>query len=263
MTMTERRFSDAEVARIFERATSGHALQANRAAEGMTLAELLSIGEEVGIPAEQITRAAASLSRGEAKPTHRFLGMTTGVGHTVHLARRLTDEEWERFIAEVRETFDARGALTGQGSLRQWSNGNLQVLLEPTEAGHRVRFRTVKGTAPVTFGGGLVLTAVGVIGEMTAVLTGVAHDVGLVASFGVLGAIGIGAAAATALGLSRWVSARRAQMEELGARVSAMALESPPAPDRGHGAGTGQADRPTRTRPGSPRPGDAGEPVSS
>jgi hypothetical protein len=229
--MTERRFSDAEVAQIFERATSGHALQATRAAEGMTLAELQSIGQEVGIPAEQIAHAALSLSAGEAKPTQRFLGMTTGVGHTVHLARKLTDEEWERFIVEVRETFNARGTMTSQGSLKQWSNGNLQVLLEPTDAGHRVRFKTVKGNLPGTLGGGLVISAVAVIGEMTAVLTGAAHDVGLLASLGFLGAIGIGAAATTALRLPRWVRARRAQMEELGARVSAMALKPPPASD--------------------------------
>jgi hypothetical protein len=43
----------------------------------------------------------------------------------VHLARKLTDEEWERFVAHVRETFDARGTMTSEGSLRQWSNGNL------------------------------------------------------------------------------------------------------------------------------------------
>jgi hypothetical protein len=225
--MTERRFSDAEVAQIFERATSGHALQATRAAEGMTLAELQSIGKEVGIPAEQIARAALSLSASEAKPAQRFLGMTTGVGHTVHLARKLTDEEWERFIVEVRETFNARGTMTSQGSLKQWSNGNLQVLLEPTDAGHRVRFKTVKGDAPGTLGGGLVISAVAVIGEMSAVLTGAAHDVGLLASLGFLGAIGIGAAATTALRLPRWVRTRKAQMEELGARVSAMALKPP------------------------------------
>jgi hypothetical protein len=229
--MTERRFSDAEVAQIFERATSGHAVRATRAAEGMTLAELQSIGQEVGIPAEQITRAALSLSPDEAKPTQRFLGMTTGVGHSVHLARKLTDEEWERFIVEVRETFNAHGTMTSQGSLKQWSSGNLQVLLEPTDAGHRVRFKTVKGDAPWTFSVGLVMSAVSVIGEMTAVLTGVAHDVGLVASFGVLGAIGIGAVATTALRLPRWVRARKAQMEELGVRVSAMALKPPPASD--------------------------------
>ena len=229
--MTERRFSDAEVAQIFERATSGQALQTTRAAEGMTLAELQSIGQEVGIPAEQITRAALSLSRSEAKSTQRFLAMTTGVGHTVHLARKLTDEEWERFIVEVRETFNARGTMTSQGSLKQWSNGNLQVWLEPTETGHRVRFKTVKGTAPATVGGGLVITTAGAIGEITAVLTGVAHDLGLVASFGVLGAIGIGAVAATALRLPRWATTRKAQMEELGVRVSAMALKPPPASD--------------------------------
>lgn len=226
--MTERRFSDAEVAQIFERATSGHVVQVT-AAEGMTLAELQSIGQEVGIAAEQITRAALSLRPSDAKPTQRFLGMTTGVGHTVHLARKLTDEEWERFIAEVRETFNAHGTMTSEGSLKRWSNGNLHVLLEPTDAGHRVRFKTVKGNAPWTVGGGLVLTAAGVIGEMTAVLTGVAHDVGLVASFGVVGAIGIGAIATTALRLPGWVRARKDQMEELGARVSAMALKPPPA----------------------------------
>ena len=226
--MTERRFNDAEVAQIFERATSGHALQATRADEGMTLAELQSIGQEVGIPAEQIARAALSLSSGEAKPTRRFLGMTTGVGYSVPLARKLTDEEWERFIVQVRETFNARGTMSSQGSLRQWSNGNLQVLLEPTETGHRVRFKTVKGNAPGTLVSGLLITTAGVIGEMTAVLTGVAHDVGLVGSFGVLGAIGIGAVATVAVRLPRWARARKAQMEELGARASAMALKPPP-----------------------------------
>jgi hypothetical protein len=227
--MTERRFSDTEVAQIFERATSVHAVQVTSGAAGMTLAELQSIGEEVGIPAEQITRAALSLRPGEAKSTQRFLGMTTGVAHTVHLARKLSDDEWERFIAEVRETFNAQGAMKSEGSLKQWSNGNLRVLLEPTDAGHRVRFMTVKGNAPWIVSGGLVLTAAGVIGEMTAVLTGVAHDVGLVASFGVLGAIGIATAATSALRLPGWVRARKDQMEELGARVSAMALKPPPA----------------------------------
>ncbi|HEU4560318.1 MAG TPA: hypothetical protein VFS20_20885 [Longimicrobium sp.] len=222
--MTERRFSDAEVAQIFERATSGHA-------EGMTLTELQRIGKEVGIPAEQIARAALSLNQSEARTTERFLGMTTGVGHTVHLARKLTDEEWERFVAEVRETFNARGTMTSEGSLKQWSNGNLQVLLEPTDTGHRVRFKTVKGIAPGTVAGGLVVTAAGLIGEVTAVLTGVAHDLGLVASFGVLGAIGIGAVATTAFRLPRWARTRKAQMEELGVRVSEMARTPPPASD--------------------------------
>jgi len=225
--MTERRFTETEVEQIFERATSGRALQATHAAEGMTLAELQNIGREVGIPADEITRAALALTPTEAKAHQHFLGMKTGVAHTVYLPRKLTDEEWERFVGEVRETFNARGTLTSQGSLRQWSNGNLQVLLEPTETGHRVRFRTVRRSAPGIFSAGLALTVVGAVGEITAVLTGVAHDLALVACFGVVGAIGIGAAATTALRLPDWFKTRKVQMEELGTRVSAMALKPP------------------------------------
>ncbi len=227
--MTERRFSDDEVAQIFERATSGQVVQTTRAVEGMSLAEVQSIGEEVGISAEQITRAASSLSVSSARPTKRFLGLTTGVGYTVPLARKLTDEEWERFLVDVRETFNARGAMSNQGSSKLWSNGNLQVWLEPTADSHRVRFKTVKGTAPLALTSGILMTAASAIGEITAVLTGVAHDIGLVASFGVLGLIGIGTASTTALRTSAWARDRKDQMEELGARVSAIALN--PAPD--------------------------------
>ena len=92
-----------------------------------------------------------------------------------------------------------------------------------------MRFQTVKGGAPLAVGLGLAATATSLIGEVTAVLTGVAHDVGLVTSFGVLGAIGIGAVATTALRLPLWAGRRKAQMEELGAQVTAMALKPPPA----------------------------------
>ena len=143
----------------------------------------------------------------------------------------LTDEEWERFIVDVRETFNARGTLSSQGSLKQWSNGNLQVLLEPTAAGHRVRFRTVKGSAPGQLGGGLAMGAVAMLGEITAVLTGAGGDLGLLASFGVLGLFGLGMAATTAFKLPEWAVTRKSQMEDLGARVSAMALEPPPEPE--------------------------------
>lgn len=229
--MTDRLYSDAEVAQIFERATTGTAVQTTRTADGMTLAQIQSIGEEVGISSDLIARAAMSVSPVRAKPTQSFLGLTTAVGHTVHLARKITDEEWERFIVDVRETFNARGTLSSQGSLKQWSNGNLQVLLEPTDAGHRVRFKTVKGNARWLLSSGLVASAVSAIGEVTAVLTGVAHDLGLVASFGVLGLIGVGVVVNTALQLPRWAQIRKGQMEELGRRVSAIALTPPSSSD--------------------------------
>ncbi len=68
-----------------------------------------------------------------------------------------SDEEWERLVVDLRETFDARGIVRHDGALKQWTNGNLQVLLEPDEKGHRVRLRTTKGDARGMMVGGLVM----------------------------------------------------------------------------------------------------------
>src|SRR5690349_10605313 len=141
--MTERRFSEAEVAAIFERATETSQRDASETspADGMTLAQLQDIGREVGIPAESIALAAQSLDRDTPPPARTFLGIPVSAARTVDLGRRISDEEWERFVVELRETFNARGNVTSYGSLRQWTNGNLQALLEPTPTGHRIRLR--------------------------------------------------------------------------------------------------------------------------
>ena len=36
-------------------------------------------------------------------------------------ASTLPQEEWERLVVDLRETFDARGHVTSQGTLRQWT----------------------------------------------------------------------------------------------------------------------------------------------
>ncbi len=68
----------------------------------------------------------------------------------------------------LRETFDARGRLKAEGSFRQWTNGNLQALLEPTSSGHRLRLSTRKGDvkALVAVGIGLLGAAAGMLVTM-------------------------------------------------------------------------------------------------
>ncbi len=46
------------------------------------------------------------------------LGLPIGVARTVDLNRRLTDEEWERLVVQLREVFNARGRTRTEGSLR-------------------------------------------------------------------------------------------------------------------------------------------------
>jgi hypothetical protein len=132
--MPDRRYNDKEIAAIFRAATDGPAEPHPEVPrdEGLTLADLQAIGGEVGIAPEAIVRAAQGLDvrRGASRT---FLGLPLGVARTVNLNRRLTDAEWERLVVQLREVFDARGVTRSEGSLRQWTNGNLQVLLEPTD----------------------------------------------------------------------------------------------------------------------------------
>src|SRR5437867_4980768 len=179
--MTERRFNEAEVAEIFQRATE--AQQSGKRlvplSEGMTLGDLQDIGRQVGLSPELIAQAAKSIDRAGRPTSRTFLGLPIGVGRTVDLDRRLTDQDWERLVVDLRETFDARGTLRHEGSFRQWTNGNLQALLEPTESGQRLRLRTVKGDAFGLIAGGLTLMGVAAALLVTAALRGGIGDAGI------------------------------------------------------------------------------------
>lgn len=115
---TERRFSETEVAAIFAQASEAqdqsHGLQLP-SGQGLTLSELREIGREVGISSDEISKAAYSLSRGGAPALRGFLGSPIGVRQTIDLGRRLSDDEWERLVVDLRETFDARGTVRKDG----------------------------------------------------------------------------------------------------------------------------------------------------
>ena len=89
-----------------------------------------------------------------------FLGLPIGVERTIALNRWLTEGEWEHLVVELREAFNARGTVSSNGPFRQWTNGNLQALLEPTATGHRLRLRTLNGNARASMAAGLATLGV-------------------------------------------------------------------------------------------------------
>ena len=218
--MTERRFTEAEVAAIFEQATQAQqaSLRPLQSGDGMSLAEVQEIAREVGIAPELIVQAAKSLDQGGRAGSRSFFGLRIGVSRTIDLDRKLTDEEWERLVVDLRATFDAKGVLKHEGSFRQWTNGNLQVLLEPIETGHRVRFRTVKGDASAMIVMGLVMLGFAVVAFTVTVLRG-ELNAGFLAPIGVLGTMGVGMFGLTAFRLPAWARLRSRQMEEIAARL--------------------------------------------
>ena len=220
---TERRFTDDEVAEILDRATETNTPGGTTPAvgSGLTLSELHDIGDEVGIPKDVITRAATSLDRAGpvVAPDRRFLGTRIGVGRTVYLDRPLSDSEWNRLVVDLRETFDARGKVRQEGAFRQWTNSNLQALVEPTESGERLRLKTVKGNGQVRLAVGASLFGVGSVLSTLSVLGAGVENIRSASMVAMV----IGGAAiylGTRLTLPTWARTREQQMEDVIERLS-------------------------------------------
>ena len=218
--MTERRYNDEEVAAIFEQASTSErtGVPASREGNGVTLSALQDIGREVGISPDAIAHAARALDQTGRPKSRTFMGLTIGVGRTIELDRPLTDADWERLVADLRETFEARGIVRYDGPFRQWTNGNLQALVEPTASGHRVRLQTVKGDSRALMTGGL-----GILGMSLATFVAVGAAAGITEAgsvAGILGAMGLGMFGFGALRLPGWARRRKTQIDGVLARLT-------------------------------------------
>lgn len=220
--MPERRYSDEEVAEIFARATEAeHSTPRRlRAAEGMTIAQLQEIGREAGIAPELVVRAAHSLDTPAQPPVKKFLGFPVGVGRTVRLDRRLTDEEWERLVVDLRQTFDARGVVRVDGAFRQWTNGNLQILVEPDGDGQQIRLRTVRGGARELMLVGLGWVGLAGVMALASIISGSSDIAAAVERMSGMALIGGGLFALGSLRLPSWARLRRQQMDEIAERLT-------------------------------------------
>ncbi len=239
----DRRYSEEEVAEILEAATEvreagDRSLPSGDASgDGVTLAELQDIGREVGIPEESIELAASRLDAPApaGSPDVYFLGRRIGVGRTVYLDRRLSDREWDLLVVDLRETFNARGTIRQEGSFRQWSNGRLQVLLEPTDSGERLRLRTLKGSARANLGVGSALVTLGVGALAVSAWVGPVGDPGTLQTLGFLAFLGGVLFGRDWLRLPRWAATRERQMEEVSGRLVAALRAADRADETGEG----------------------------
>lgn len=219
--MADRRYSDDEISAIFRRATEvqQRAPQQLPQSEGMSLTELQSIGREAGISPELVAQAARELDQPALPRVSTLLGIPTGVARNVQLERRLTDDEWEAFVVQLRDTFQARGIITEQGAFRTWSNGNLHVLVEPSGEGQVVRFRTTHGNSRGFMITGMVMVMVTVVSFGVAAATGPATLNNAIDNVGMFFVIGGALFGLGSLQLPRWLNTRRLQMEELAGRL--------------------------------------------
>ena len=203
---------------------------------GLTLAELRDAAEEAGIPPARIIEAAGRTdrSRWRAPAAGPYLGVPISAAHVVRLPRMLDDDEWDRFVVRLRDTFDATGEVRTEGSLQTWSNGHLKVLLEPLPEGARLRFQSRHDASKQFLDSGLAMAVSGgVLGGLLAVLAvATGKPVPVLLWSMSLGFLPVGAAlwAAGRARARRWLPTRRGQFEALGAEArQAVAAGSSPA----------------------------------
>ncbi|HEY0015076.1 MAG TPA: hypothetical protein VGC13_02115 [Longimicrobium sp.] len=225
--MDERRYQEAEVAEIFKAATSPRAAQerAPATAGGFSLAELQSIGGEVGIEPERIAEAAAALEvRGVAAPRRTHLGLPVSVARTVDLPRAPTDREWDMLVAELRETFGARGKDRSSGGLRAWNNGNLHAYVEPSETGYRLRLGTTKGGAAQGIQMGVAGLLAGLILAVLLFAEVLDEDLSVLL---IPALVGVVILVMNAIRLPGWAREREAQMEHIATRARILIPAAP------------------------------------
>lgn len=214
--MTERRYRDDEVREIFSLATANDARDPSLSAEsgGMTLGELKHIGQEAGIEPARVAAAAALLdAQMKVAPVRRSFGLPIGVSRVIDLPRAPSDREWEQLVSLFRTTFDTQGQMATSGGMREWSEGNLHITVEPTAHGQQLRLRTLNDSA-------MVLNVLGsLFGGMALLMGGVVAAAGkpekALLVLGMFGTMAVVALGANVVRLPGWARKRDRQMEAI------------------------------------------------
>lgn len=187
--------------------------------DGLTLAELQSIGAESDIDAAAIRRAAARLDAQTLEPVkRRMLGINVGASHAVRLQRPMTDSEFAAVVADCRRVFDARGKVTEQDTYREWRNGNLRVWTEqdPHSGASLLSMQSTQGAmrSMIGAGGAIFLGAVFMAVMSVFETGGDAIEMAML-----LTAVSVAMLGFSAVSTRAWSSTREEQMEEIGERA--------------------------------------------
>ena len=227
----DRRYAEDDIRKIFERAGSSEdsTQRTGISSEGLTLAELKVIADEVGLSPARIAEAAATLDSPSATERRNRLGMPVSVAQTVLLARLPTDYEWELLLVELRSTFGVRGTDRSHGNIREWTNGTLFAFIEPAESGCRIRLGASKPGAVLVNGTGFAWILAAAITFLTFLSTG---DLAGGNTFlpPIIGAFGIGTLLYNGKRLKGWAGKYAGQMDYIVDRARSMLDGEPKAP---------------------------------
>ena len=214
-------YSQDEVREIIRRAADATAERERQESEssGLTLTDLRDLAVSTGIDPDVMADAARSLDRDVDEPFEkRILGLKISAAHAVRLAGPFTDEDWQALVADCRRTFGAKGKLTDVSGLREWSNGNLHVLVEPAGDDVIIRMRTHKGQAETMLAGGIAMALAFTVMILSTFADGGAAQ-NLLPQVLLVFSLILGGGVFARKRIGDWSQTREAQMEAIGRRI--------------------------------------------
>jgi len=146
--MADRRYDDKEVGEILKAAAEMQSgLAPTGTAKGMTLGELQSVAQEIGLNSENIGRAAQELDS-------TLMAKSRSKSDSIHVEQTidgpLSDETWEELVAALRRFAGRAGKSAENGQTREWTCGwdGGSLIFTATTRGGRTRLRLLGGTSP-------------------------------------------------------------------------------------------------------------------
>jgi hypothetical protein len=246
--MSERRYSDDEVALILRKATETAASTApGRDADGLTLEDLKGIGREVGIDAAAIEAAARHVAVSRVQATGGFFGVSATPRYEATVSGEIPLEKLSEAVAAVRRAMGRQGVARAEFGGLEWQArdmfGGRYVSLQPS--GGRTHVRVFGNFRDAAF---LSATLGGIpIGAVSAAIVGSTLKVlGLSALLGV-GTLPVGVVAGVAGARLLWkrLVSRETRALERTASELEWALKESAGTDPGK-------ELPMETEPGEP-----------
>lgn len=164
-----RKFTDREVREILKKAVEATPSRALQRSEGLSLAELKAIGEEVGIDPARLEEAARAVTLRGGNPPNRILGAPMVLNFERTVEGELDPEDTLDALTVIRRTMGRQGDVDEiHGSLEWTVNGELgerSVTLASRDGTTAIRSSANLGNAAV-----LTYVPAGVIGLLTAMV---------------------------------------------------------------------------------------------
>jgi len=188
--LDERRFTDEEVRKILKKAVERASSRSLVKRDGLSLAELKSIAEEVGIDSDRLEDAARAVTLGEGNHPNRFFGGPTVMDYERRVDGEFDPKDTPELLSLIRRIMGTQGEVDEIHGSLEWrakgDSGERYVTLSPRDG-----TTTIRSSANLTNAAVLTFLLPGIFGLIgTGVAFGTALSdgsaVGLVIAFTLL-----------------------------------------------------------------------------